>query len=580
MPSSPLDATNEAAQDPESVFRKGLVEMDQLIDQGVSLSGHERNCAFLNIPGDGNVRRFVTASATLGLDYDDDARAPAFVDWDRDGDLDLWTTNRTAPLVRYVRNDRSNEANWIALRLRGTSANRDGIGARVELELPKKRTLIRTLKAGEGYLGQSSKWLHFGLGKATTLGAIQVNWPGGKTETFSGASINQRFLLTEGKGIVHAVDAKPTVPKASPHFSQPPADPNVFALSASRWPLPQLPYTTFEGAPATVGGTSKGLTLVNLWATWCRPCHEELKSFAKQAPALSLAGIRVVALSVDGLSVEGGTGGPSDPARFYKNLQLPFEGGRALPELVRRLEAAYTGLWGVRYPLPVPTSVLLDETGALLAFYKGVVPIDRLLSDAGQRAEPREALQDAALPFPGRWFFRPQPLDPLRLGLDLMENSQVDAAYELAFRTPAIYRERSKEYAKFLIWIGDELMKQSGRTQDALKAYQAALTEDANNTLVLNNVAWQLAAHPDAAVRNGPQAVAYAEKAAELTKHQDPAILDTLAAAYAQNSQFKQAIEAAQRALKLAQAANNRALWEGIRKNLLLYQARKVYPTR
>ena len=112
MPSSPLDASKiEEANDHESPFRKGLVEIDRLIDSGVSLSGHERNCAFLNVPSGAQSRRFVTASAALGLDFDDDARSPALVDWDRDGDLDLWMANRTAPMLRFVRNNGRATAN-------------------------------------------------------------------------------------------------------------------------------------------------------------------------------------------------------------------------------------------------------------------------------------------------------------------------------------------------------------------------------------------------------------------------------------------------------------------------------------
>ncbi|NCF91640.1 MAG: hypothetical protein GWQ05_11890, partial [Verrucomicrobiaceae bacterium] len=86
MPSSPLTAE---IIDRESALAKRLAELDALIDQGVGLSGHERNCAFLNVSGANGERRFATASAAFGLDFEDDARAPALVDWDRDGDLDL-----------------------------------------------------------------------------------------------------------------------------------------------------------------------------------------------------------------------------------------------------------------------------------------------------------------------------------------------------------------------------------------------------------------------------------------------------------------------------------------------------------
>jgi len=57
-----------------------------------SWSGRERNCAFLNCGGS----RFADVSAISGLDFADDGRALAVVDWDQDGNLDLWFHNRTA----------------------------------------------------------------------------------------------------------------------------------------------------------------------------------------------------------------------------------------------------------------------------------------------------------------------------------------------------------------------------------------------------------------------------------------------------------------------------------------------------
>ena len=130
MPSSPLDPTKiEAANDREGPYRKSILQVDALIESGFSLSGHERNCVFLGV-GDG---RFATASAVSGFDFYDDARAVVPTDWDGDGDLDVWVANRTAPMVRLLRNDRAapaGGADWVAVRLQGTTVNRDAVGAR------------------------------------------------------------------------------------------------------------------------------------------------------------------------------------------------------------------------------------------------------------------------------------------------------------------------------------------------------------------------------------------------------------------------------------------------------------------
>ena len=113
---------------------------------------------------------------------------------------------------------------------------------------------------------------------------------------------------------------------------------------------------------------------------------------------------------------------------------------------------------------------------------------------------------------------------------------------------------------------------------EALKSYTVAVEEDDNNVIVLNNLAWQLAAHPTVKVRDGKQAVRWAERAAELTKHQDPAVLDTLAAAYAQAGQFARAASVAKGALELATKARNAALVKALRRSLKRYQDKKSYP--
>ena len=92
------------------------------------------------------------------------------VDWDLDGDLDLWFSNRTGPTLRLVRNEGTASHHFLALSLVGESCNRDAIGARVEVTTGAGK-LVRTLHAGDSYLAQASKWIHIGLGDETKIGA-------------------------------------------------------------------------------------------------------------------------------------------------------------------------------------------------------------------------------------------------------------------------------------------------------------------------------------------------------------------------------------------------------------------------
>ena len=163
----------------------------RMLSEGRSWSGRERHCAFLNTGSDSAAGgRFASVASVSGIDFPDDGRGLAIVDWDHDGDLDLWLSNRTAPRIRFLRNNSTGANRSLMLRLvgNGTTTNRDAIGARVEVATKEEEAnrwritvqiphlasrishpasqgvLIKTLRAGEGFLSQSSKWVHYWIG--------------------------------------------------------------------------------------------------------------------------------------------------------------------------------------------------------------------------------------------------------------------------------------------------------------------------------------------------------------------------------------------------------------------------------
>ena len=163
---------------------------------GRSFSGHERNCAFLNMHNG----RFATASAITGFDFEDDTRALATTDWDHDGDLDVWTTNRTSPRLRFLRNHLPRTNNYVCLLLKGSTCTRDAIGSRVKLHsttLPD-RPLIRTCRAGDGFLSESSRWIHFGIGTAK-IEKLEVLWPDGTKQSFAALKENKHYVICQGE---------------------------------------------------------------------------------------------------------------------------------------------------------------------------------------------------------------------------------------------------------------------------------------------------------------------------------------------------------------------------------------------
>src|SRR5437016_3382514 len=120
-------------------------------------------------------------------------------------------------------------------------------------------------------------------------------------------------------------------------------------------------------------------------------------------------------------------------------------------------------------------------------------------------------------------------------------------------------------------------LRQKGLIKQAVQHYEAALKSDPSSVLVKNNLAWLLATSADPSVRNGPRAVELAEQAVRVTDGYDPVSLHTLAAAYAENGQFAQAVAAAQDALNLAEERGLTPLAESLRGKIVLYTAGSAY---
>jgi tetratricopeptide (TPR) repeat protein len=122
-----------------------------------------------------------------------------------------------------------------------------------------------------------------------------------------------------------------------------------------------------------------------------------------------------------------------------------------------------------------------------------------------------------------------------------------------------------------------DLLSALGRTGPAIGEYRRALLVFPNLVPVLNNLAWILATDREEVNRNGAEAVRLAERACTLTDRQIPVLVGTLAAAYAEAGRFREAIETAQQARALAQAAGQPEVAERNRQLLELYQSGQAY---
>ena len=118
-----------------------------------------------------------------------------------------------------------------------------------------------------------------------------------------------------------------------------------------------------------------------------------------------------------------------------------------------------------------------------------------------------------------------------------------------------------------------------GKTSLALAQWRRLIGLQPEAIRDLNTLAWILATDPDPSVRNGSEAVEFARRAAQLCSGCEPAILDTLAAAYAETGRFTEAVRVAQEASRLARQANDTALVDKIALRIKSYQAAAPYHT-
>ncbi|MGI9457238.1 MAG: CRTAC1 family protein, partial [Aeoliella sp.] len=262
-----------AQQTAESVdrYQAGWAALSQLLREGKSFSGRERNCAFLNTGGP----KFANAAAACGLDFPDDARALAVVDWDQDGDLDLWITNRTAPRLRLMRNEMQSEAsqeNFVSFRLQGVHCNADGIGGRVMVRLKNspQAPLQQTLYAGDAFLSQSSKWLHFGIPAGSELEQVAVRWPGGSEEIFRGVEASHRYLLKQGtRSAQHVAPRAEPMQFATGPVAPPPRDSTARTVLVSRPPLPLFTYRHLDSHAIRTVEVDQRPLLITFWSHSC-----------------------------------------------------------------------------------------------------------------------------------------------------------------------------------------------------------------------------------------------------------------------------------------------------------------------
>ena len=222
---------------PSAAYEGGWNAINQFVREEYNWEGNEPNVLQAR-RGD----RFYDFSGVSGLDFAEDGRAFAVVDFDGDGRPDILLKNRLGPQVRVLQNACAGNRRSVGLKLIGTKSNRDAIGARIEVD-----GQVKWVAAGSGYLSQHSKTMLFGLGEAEEATRVRILWPSGAVQDLKRLKTGYVYWVTEGEqGLVSLAMRVPRSLASLPVVSD-----NAMALRDTVFVDP-LPLPEKVGGPALV----------------------------------------------------------------------------------------------------------------------------------------------------------------------------------------------------------------------------------------------------------------------------------------------------------------------------------------
>ena len=169
-------------------------DLDIIIANGDAFHLAGRETLLIENEGDG---KFRDARAKGGACFQTKirARGSAVLDFNNDGQMDALITAMGDRC--FLLKNRGKSANhWLKLVLEGTRSNRDGFGAKVSVMAGGKK-FSQEASCPSGYLMQSDKRLHFGLGASATVDKIEIRWPSGQVQEMVNVATDQILKIKE-----------------------------------------------------------------------------------------------------------------------------------------------------------------------------------------------------------------------------------------------------------------------------------------------------------------------------------------------------------------------------------------------
>ena len=142
---------------------------------------------------------FTDQSTNWGFDRPSYSNGAAYADLDNDGDLDLVINNIDETAFVYqntlYQQTQKDSSHYLRLQVRGETGNEQAIGTKVTIRYPGG-SQHRMVSPYRGYLSSVENILHFGLGKAQKVHAVEITWPNGKQQKIKDLAANQLLTIT------------------------------------------------------------------------------------------------------------------------------------------------------------------------------------------------------------------------------------------------------------------------------------------------------------------------------------------------------------------------------------------------
>lgn len=139
------------------------------------------------------------------------SRGVAIGDLFNDGNVDVVVEDLDGPPM-ILRNKGLPGRHWVSFELAGTKTNRLAINARIKITAGGMTQTSQVL-SGASYLSQNDLRQHLGLGSATKIDSVEIDWPSGTVDTMKNLEADKFYSVLEGKGIVSREQIAPGKPK-------------------------------------------------------------------------------------------------------------------------------------------------------------------------------------------------------------------------------------------------------------------------------------------------------------------------------------------------------------------------------